>query len=128
MSRLVEYPAGARVFRQGERCSSVYVVLRGTVAIDIDLPGQPLVTIQEVGRGELLGWSPLLRIERMTATARTLTPCRLAELNAAEILRYSERDPQFGMEFLRRTAIALSERLAATRRQLAGKCLTGGGP
>lgn len=125
MAQLKEYPAGTELFRQGQRCGCVYIVLRGTVGIEIEWPGHNSTTIQKVGRGELLGWSPLLHRERMTATARTLSPCRLAALDAAEVLRHSTEDPRFGMEFLRRTALALSDRLAATRQRLSEQMFNG---
>jgi tetratricopeptide (TPR) repeat protein len=76
------------------------------------------MTIQTVGPGRLVGWSPLLAQAPMTATARAVLPCRLIALNALQVLEACARNPSFGVEFMRRTALALSRRLQATRRQL----------
>jgi CRP-like cAMP-binding protein len=54
----------------------------------------------------------------MTATAVAMEPCRLVAINAMQVLDVCAQNPRFGMEFMRRTALALSRRLKATRQQL----------
>ena len=54
----------------------------------------------------------------MTATARALTSCRVAALDAEQVRTLAERDTRFGMEFFRSMSAALAERLRATRLQL----------
>ena len=68
--------------------------------------------------GELLGWSPLLGIEHLTATARTLVPTSALQITGAEIRSLCEDHPRFGFEFMRCAALALGKRLNATRMQL----------
>ena len=81
-------------------------------------PGRGCTTIQTIGPGELLGWSPVLGSPLMTATSRVLAPATLVALNAGQILAVCEHNPRFGMEFMRRTAQALAVRLNATRLHL----------
>ena len=114
-ARLEERLADTVLFREGESCPSVYLVLRGRVALEVGVPGRGAVSVQTVEPGELLGWSPLLRLGPMTATARTLSRCRLAVLDAAQLLALGEHEPRFGVEFLRRTAVAVARRLIAAR-------------
>ncbi len=116
LARLQEYLADSVLFREGEACPFVYLLLRGIVILEMTVSGRGTVPIQAVGPGDLLGWSPLLRLGPMTATARTLTRCRLAALDAAQLLVLSEHEPRFGMEILRRTATAVARRLRAARR------------
>ena len=52
----------------------------------------------------------------MTATARAMTRCRLAALDAAQLQALAEEDPRFGMEFFRGTSAALAQRLHAVAR------------
>ena len=118
LGELRELPPDKILFREGEHAYYVYVVLSGDVQLEMEVPGVGTVPMQRVGRGELLGWSPVLRLGPMTATARTLTRCRLISFNAQNVLRHCEADPVFGMEFLRRTAATISRRLSATRRRL----------
>jgi CRP-like cAMP-binding protein len=113
-----EYPAGAYIFREGQSSAHVYLVAEGEVGLEVTLPGHEPARLQTAGPGELLGWSPVLGLGPMTASARTLTPCRLVALIADRIRELSREDPLFGIEFLRRTAVALAQRLNATRLQL----------
>jgi CRP-like cAMP-binding protein len=54
----------------------------------------------------------------MTATARAVGRCRVAALDAEQILALADLNPKFGREFYRCTAAALAERLRATRLQI----------
>ncbi len=114
-----EYPPQEVLFHEGESAENLYLVLQGTVAIEVEVPGRGNVQVQVVGPGEFLGWSPVLGPGPMTATARTRTRCRLAVLCGGRMRMLSEDDPEFGIEFLRRAAAALARRLQATRRLLA---------
>ena len=54
----------------------------------------------------------------MTATARVLEPATLLILDSRQLITLCEHNPRFGYEFMRRTALAISQRLSATRLQL----------
>ena len=82
------------------------------------MSGRETKRLQTVGKGELLGWSPLLGQVEMTATARAMQPTRLVSIDATQLLALCEHNPRFGLEFMKRTAQALSKRLSATRLQL----------
>jgi CRP-like cAMP-binding protein len=121
LAQLKEYPAGAVLFREGQKSAFIYFVLRGTVGLEIKTPSQKAVPVQTVGPGELLGWSPVLGSHSMTATARALDRCRLAALAVDPLLALCEHDPHFGKAFLRQLATALADRLRATRLRLSGE-------
>ena len=118
MAQLKEYDEGTVIFHQGQGSPFIYFILTGKVCIQADEPGGSSMEVSRLGGGELLGWSPVLGRHAMTATARALTPCRLAMLDVHQILNLCERDPQFGYELMCRTAMALAKRLSATRMQL----------
>lgn len=115
---LKDYPAHTLIFREGEKTPYIYAVHEGSVGLDMAVAGRGNVLLHTVGSGELLGWSPLLQLGPMTATARSLTACRLIRLRAPQVLALAEQDPRFGMELMRRTAMALAMRLNATRLHL----------
>lgn len=117
IAELKDLPAATVVFREGEASSNIYIPTEGRIGLEIRVPKNS-VRIFTVGPGELLGWSPLLGTARMTATARTLTPCRLVVLHAPQLLALCQHNPKLGFEFIRRTALALAQRLNATRLQL----------
>lgn len=114
-AQLEECLAGTVLFREGQGCPFVYLVLRGSVMLEVNAPAQGTVPVQTVEAGELLGWSPLFRLGPMTVTACTRTRCRLAVLDAARLLAMAEHEPRFGMELLRRTATVVARRLRAAR-------------
>jgi CRP-like cAMP-binding protein len=114
-ARLEECLAGTVLFREGEICPFVYLVLCGSVGLEMKVPGRGPVLVETVRAGELLSWSPLLGTGPMTATAGTLTRCRLAVFDADQLLDMAEHEPRFGMEVLRRTATVIARRLHAAR-------------
>jgi len=118
MAEVIDVPADHVLFREGEKSPCIYIVIQGRVALEIWAAGNGTTRIQTVGAGKLLGWTPVLSSGSMTAQAVALEPCRLVAINALQVLEACAQNPSFGMEFMRRTAVALSRRLKATRQQL----------
>jgi len=119
IARPRECPAGGLLFREGDNSTSIYVLVSGEVSLEIQMQDRGPTAIYAAGPGELLGWSPVLGRHAMTATARAVTPCRLAVLEVAQVNELIEKDSQFGIAFLRQLAVIVSDRLSATRRCLA---------
>jgi CRP-like cAMP-binding protein len=118
IGELREYPPGTVLFQEGKDSYYVYLVMSGKVELEMRVPGVGPMPIQTVGPGELLGWSPVLHLGPMTATARTLTRCRVIAFHARRLLDLCEETPQLGVEFLRRTSATVAQRLSATRLRL----------
>jgi CRP/FNR family transcriptional regulator, cyclic AMP receptor protein len=118
VTRLRDVPQGEVLFREGDVPQDVFLVVSGTVALDIAVQGKGSRRVLEVGAGEILGWSALLEQTQMTATATTLSPTCVAQINTGQLLTICARNPRFGYELLRRTSLALAARLSATRLQL----------
>jgi len=112
------YQPGDRLFYEGQPSEEVFLLAKGEVALETSVPGQGSMRVQTVEAGELLGWSPVLGLGVMSASAIALTPCRVVALNANRILALADEDPKFVLEFMRRTAVTLAQRLNATRLQL----------
>jgi CRP/FNR family transcriptional regulator, cyclic AMP receptor protein len=117
-ARLDTYPAGGVLFREGQAFGRIFLVVEGSVALELDVPDHGGRRVHTVRAGELLGWSPILGPTPMTATARALTLTCVVALNGSQILYLCEQDPKFGLTFMRRTAAALADRLQATRVRL----------
>jgi CRP-like cAMP-binding protein len=118
VAKVVEFPAGKVIFREGQQLSDIFLVVSGEVSLEICAAGVGCKRIMTVTEGDLLGISPLLEQTRLTATARTLGPAKTIQLNAGQIITLCEHNPRFGYEFMRRAAMAVSKRLNATRLQL----------
>jgi CRP-like cAMP-binding protein len=118
ISRFRDCNDGDIIFRQGDAAQHLYLIVDGKVSLEICGAGVGCKQILTLGPGELLGWSSILEQSCYTARARALETTRLVEINDGQLLTICERDPQFGFELMRRTALALAKRLGATRMQL----------
>jgi len=90
-----------------------------------DNPRQPWVftntssiPIQEVGPGELLGWSWLLPPYKWGFDARAAEATIVVVFDGASLRSKCEQNFEFGFRFLQLINIAISQRLDATRSQL----------
>jgi CRP-like cAMP-binding protein len=118
ISRFRDYNEGDIVFRQGDVAQHLYLIVHGNVSLEICAASIGCKQILTLGPGELLGWSSVLEQSCYTARARALDVTRLVEINVGQFLTICERDPQFGYELMRRTALALAKRLSVTRMQM----------
>jgi CRP-like cAMP-binding protein len=118
VAKVIEVPANEVIFEEGQKSPNIFVVIEGKVALEVWLASRGSSVIQTVGPGKLLGWTPVLAPGKMTATARAVEQSRLVAINALQVLDACAENPRFGMEFMRRTALALARRLNATRLQL----------
>lgn len=112
------FPAGTVVFREGTENKLLYVVVHGSVALDMNVLGRGDVRILSLGSGDVLAWSALLGNSRMTATATTLAETQVVATPADKLRELCEVDHEFGYHLMRGMATALSQRLLATRLQL----------
>jgi CRP-like cAMP-binding protein len=118
VARVVDFPEGKVIFREGDPASSIYLLVSGTVSVELCAPGVGCRRILTASAGDLLGWSPVLEQARLTATARTMSPVRALQISGGQLLTICEHNPRLGYAFMRRTALALAKRLSATRMQL----------
>ena len=118
LAAVVEFPAHNTIFRNGDPASYCYLIVDGLVLLEICGPAVGCAQVLTVGNGELLGCSPQLGQPQLTATARTLEPTRAIKLQGSEVMDYCEKNPRFGYQFIRCTALALARRLTGTRLQL----------
>ncbi len=118
MGRLLEFPAGSLLFREGEIHPFVYLVVAGNVRLDIYVQGRGNVELMTLTAGDLLGWSPLVEDRPMSLRATTQDTTRLIRFDAPAIRRFCEQDYEFGYHFMRVVATAFAKRLLATRLQL----------
>ena len=118
IARPVEFPEHSEIFHEHDRSKNVYVIISGRVSLAILDPGGGARELMQVGDGELVGWSPLVGRPRLSDTAKTLTPVTALVIDGDQALELCHNDPEFGCEFMHRVAMAVAERLAATRLKL----------
>ena len=113
-----ELPAGQPLIHEGEPASCFYALLRGKVAIQLNVPARGQVTLQTLAAGEVLGWSWMMPAARWSFDARTLQPTEALELDGPAVLKLCEADPLLGYRLMTRLSRVMAERLHATRLQL----------
>ncbi len=120
--RLATLPAGAILFREGDRGDTVCLVLDGQVEIikAIDTGEERLIRLQ--GPGALLGEMALLDPDGLrTATVRALTDLRLAVMAQADFDTLMARRPSLALDLVRTLALRLRDADNATIRDLREK-------
>jgi CRP-like cAMP-binding protein len=112
------FAAGDVVFRTGDPADQFFIVRSGEVAIEIHEPGRGRLTVATVGEGDVVGWSWLVPPHRWLFDGRALGLCRMIALDGACLRRKCDENHDLGYELLKRVAVVVGERLAATRLQL----------
>jgi CRP-like cAMP-binding protein len=74
--------------------------------------------VQELGDGDVLGWSWLFPPYVWHFQARALEPTEAVMIDGGHLLTAAERDPKFGYNLMKRVSRVVIQRLQATRKQL----------
>src|ERR1700759_1484975 len=81
----VSFPAGYRIFADGGFAGKFWLLQSGHVTLDMQVPGQGRVVVDNVGMGELLGCSCLSPPYRWELGAVCAGPVRAFEFDAAAV-------------------------------------------
>jgi len=114
----VVFPAGHRVFDEGDTANHFWLIESGYVDLDVQVPGEGPAIIGKVGIGELLGWSWLHPPYLWTLGAVCVTEVRAFEFNALVIRERCAADPVLKDELTERLFQVLSGRLMDTKTRL----------
>lgn len=105
------------IFREGEPSSSLYVILSGSVSLEVTTQGRTL-RILTVDQGEEFGWSSLVPSHTKHFQARALGRVHVLVFDAAQVIRVCEEEPAFGYALMKRLLGVVSDRFHAVRVQL----------
>ena len=106
------------LFHEGEPANKFYLIQSGRIALGAHELADGTMAVQELGAGDVLGWSWLFPPFVWHLRARALEPTRAVVLDGAHLLIAAERNRDFGYELMKRVAQVLIQRLQATRKQL----------
>jgi CRP/FNR family cyclic AMP-dependent transcriptional regulator len=122
LCRHVTIPAGQRLFEEGATADRFWLIDAGRVTLDASVPGQGRVTIETLGRNDVLGLSWLLPPYQWRFGAVTQQPMQAFEFDARAVRAGCGADPGLGFELSRRFTAVLVHRLQATRARLCEAC------
>ena len=113
----IELQTGETLFRQGDACTAVYLLISGEVEIRIESPGQSPHSLVTLGSGAILGEMGPLIDEPRGATSVAVTDTHLAVLPIGTLDAGLERGDRWATKFLMATAKVLAQRLAALNKE-----------
>src|SRR6266516_453937 len=113
----IHFRAQEVIFREGETANRFYLIERGKVALESSTLGES-VTIEEIGDGDLLGWSWLFPPHAWHFTARAVEPTMAIFFYGTILREYCEKDPALGYELFKRMSEVMMRRLQASRVRL----------
>ena len=112
------FGAHQMIFYEGQPANEFYLICKGKVAIETALLGCESLVIQTLGPGEVLGWSWLLPPYEWHYSARAAEPTEVIALDGRALRSRCEEDHDLGYEMMKRFALVIVQRLAATRARL----------
>jgi CRP/FNR family transcriptional regulator, cyclic AMP receptor protein len=112
-----EFATGQFIFRKGETANRFYLIARGKVALESST-GDEVVKIDEVGAGDLLGWSWIFPPYVWHFDARAIEPTTAIFVYGTILREYCDADPTLGYELFKRMSEVMMRRLQAARVKL----------
>ncbi|WP_308345472.1 cyclic nucleotide-binding domain-containing protein [Streptomyces sp. ISL-94] len=117
-AREVNFREGARIFDEGAKADSFWIVRSGTVTLEIPMAGRRPAPVENLGPGELVGWSWLFPPYVWQLSAEAMTPVRAYEFDGPGVRMLMDADPAFGSAIGHWVGRVLSLRLQQTRTRL----------
>jgi CRP/FNR family transcriptional regulator, cyclic AMP receptor protein len=118
LCRHVAVPAGQRLFDEGSTANQFWIIDAGQVTLDASVPGRGLVTIETLGRHDVLGLSWMRPPYQWQFGATATQPMQAFAFDAPAVRAACESDPVLGFELSQRFSAAIVGRLQATRARL----------
>jgi len=103
------------IFHEGDPANECYLICKGKVGIETVLLGCDGIRIETLGAGDVLGWSWLLPPYQLHYSARAMEPTQVIALDGKVLRARCEEDHDLGYEIMKRFALVIVQRLAATR-------------
>jgi hydrogenase nickel insertion protein HypA len=119
ISQMRTFEKNESLFDEGQFADNLYLIVSGSVLLEVSTATTGSKQILTVSEGELLGWSSLTDYRKYAAQAVAVTSVKVVQIDGSQLKAMCDLDPKFGYEFLRRTMIALARRLTVTWKQLA---------
>jgi len=116
IASLQRLSAGDILFREGDREDSLYVLLDGQIALEIEVPTRGRVTFYTAEMLDIIGWSSMTPIARQrSAQARAAQNCLLLGFNSKLLEQLCEEDHDIGYIVMRRLSNVVASRLLTSR-------------
>lgn len=109
----IDFPAEALILKQGNPAQGLFYIVSGTVVIIKDVDNTEMF-IESLKPGEIFGEMSIFSDRPVSVSIRTLEPATLRHISSEVLLEFIDRNPRFGIPFLKNIIRVLSERLFFT--------------
>ena len=109
------FPAGVRVFHEGDRSDACYLVRTGDLRVTREHPDGRAIALATLGPGDIFGELAMLDGEARSASVETLSDSELLALPAADFRRMLAEHSEISVKLI----IALTRRLRETNERVA---------
>jgi CRP/FNR family transcriptional regulator len=109
------FPAGVRVFHEGDHSDACYLVRTGDLRVTREHPDGRAITLATLGPGDIFGELAMLDGQARSASVETLTETELLALPAADVRRLLSDRPEISVKLI----AALTKRLRETNERVA---------
>ena len=96
----VAAPSGTVVFRHGDPCTGMYVVMRGQVKLSLETERGHEKVLQLIAEGETFGEAALFLGQRHITTAQSIADSVLLHVAREAVLQEVNRDPAFARRLI----------------------------
>jgi CRP-like cAMP-binding protein len=114
---VVEVPAGAFVFREGDSADCLFLIRAGQVALEQHVVGRAPTQMETLQAGDVLGFSWLFEESRWTLDARAVQATELLALDGPCVRVEMQADPALGLVVATQLMHQLYARLQRVRLQ-----------
>jgi len=122
--RPARFASGHTLFREGDGSPCMYVLLDG----EISLSSEGLGPLHTVRPGETFGEIGLIAQQKRTATATSLSPVTLLQINGDAFRLLLGREPRISFAIMRNITLGLSQHIVRMNRQGLPDCLPAAEP
>jgi CRP/FNR family transcriptional regulator, cyclic AMP receptor protein len=123
IAKTEELGKGAVLTQAGKAASQLYLVVKGSVTIMTPGPGDKEMRVDEVGPGQIVGWSTLTGPYIYTATTMTAESSTLIVIGGSKLREIFEVNNHIGYRVLKGIGHVVARRMAA----IEAKCAVGNG-
>lgn len=113
-----KFNEGQYLGHRGQDASMFYLIRHGRVLLESDKPGGGVITIDEAGPGEIVGWSWLVEPHIWQFDAHVVEFTRATAVNGRCLRNKCSVNRELGYEILSRVSRIVADRLDATRARL----------
>src|ERR671922_1340103 len=109
------FPAGVRVFHEGDRSDACYIVRSGDLRVTREHPDGRAIALATLGPGDIFGELAMLDGEARSASVEALTESELLALPAADVRRLLRGSSEITVKLV----VALTRRLREANERIA---------